>query len=203
MNEAKDRKRRVVLSVMSPRSACTSSAPRPVVLSGGASFERPLSAFPSPAMTYRRVVVLFALGFAIAFAGCGSEGDSEAGSSFDRARTWIEQQSATIQNVGEMIDAYERNDMQRAAAEMDSLRGTINWDKLGGPEMRDRILTIGTEVYTALDRPEDAARLIESALPHLDGDLRTRWDDLRSRLEDGTLPGTLEPDPAGEPTPTE
>jgi ABC-type glycerol-3-phosphate transport system substrate-binding protein len=154
-------------------------------------------------MIYRSFVVLFALGFAIAFAGCGSEGDSEAGSSFDRARTWIEQQSATIQNVGEMIDAYERNDMQRAAAEMDSLRGTINWEKLGGPEMRDRILTIGTEVYTALDRPEDAARLIENALPHLDGDLRTRWDDLRSRLEDGTLPGTLEPDPAGAPNPAE
>lgn len=126
--------------------------------------------------------------------GCG-EGDGEATgepSQFEKARAWIERQSGTIQDIGEMIDAYERNDMQRAAAEMDSLRGAINWEKLGGPEMRDRILTIGTEVYAALDRPEDAARLIENALPHLDGELRTQWEDLRTRLESGNIPAEIE-----------
>ena len=97
-----------------------------------------------------------------------------------------------IKDVGELVDAYERNDMQRAAAELDSLRGTINWDKMASPQMRDRILTIGTEVYAALDRPQDAARLIENALPHLDGELKAQWNDLRARLESGTLPATLE-----------
>ncbi|PEN14194.1 hypothetical protein CRI94_03905 [Longibacter salinarum] len=145
-----------------------------------------------PALSFLIVVLLL-------FAGCGgSEGDSSATEQFDRARAWVEQQSAVVKDVGEMIDAYERNDMKRAAAEMDSLRGKLNWEELGSPQMRDRILTIGTEVYAALDRTEDAARLIENALPHLDGELRTQWDELRARLEDGSIPRTLDSDASGE-----
>lgn len=130
--------------------------------------------------------------FLLPLAGCQTEDSETAGSRLDQARQWVEDKSSMIKDVGEMVDAYERNDMERAAAELDSLRGTINWDKMASPQMRDRILTIGTEVYAALDRPQDAARLIETALPHLDGELKAQWDDLRARLESGTLPATLE-----------
>jgi len=125
-------------------------------------------------------------------AGCQTEDSETAGSRLDQARQWVEDKSSMIKDVGEMVDAYERNDMERAAAELDSLRGSIKWDKMASPQMRDRILTIGTEVYAALDRPQDAARLIETALPHLDGELKAQWNDLRARLESGTLPATLE-----------
>lgn len=143
---------------------------------------------------------LFVLVLMLAIAGCQSD-DTDTSSRLDQAKEWVDQKTALVKDVGEMIDAYERNDMERAAAELDSLRGAINWDRLGSPEMRDRLLTIGTEVYAALDRPEDAARLIENALPHLEGDLRAQWDELRARLEDGSIPSTLE---AGDdPTPAE
>ncbi len=146
--------------------------------------------------------VLFAAVLLMPLAGCQTEDGQTASSRLDQARQWVEDQSDMIKDVGEMVDAHERNDMERAAAELDSLRGSINWDKMGSPEMRDRILMIGTEVYAALDRPEDAARLIENALPHLDGELKAQWDDLRARLESGTLPATLD-GMAKEPTPGE
>jgi len=127
------------------------------------------------------------------------EGADDIASQIDRARAWVEGKTAMIRDAGEMIDAYERGDMARAGAMLDSLQGSIDWEGMGGPEMRDRILTIGTEVYAALDRPEEAARLIENALPHLEGDLHAQWDDLRARLEDGSIPTTLDPDPPADP----
>jgi hypothetical protein len=145
-------------------------------------------------MTVSRFFLLsaFAAVLLMPLSGCQTEDSETAGSRLDQARQWVEDKSSMIKDVGEMVDAYERNDMERAAAELDSLRGTINWDKMASPQMRDRILTIGTEVYAALGRPEDAARLIETALPHLDGELKAQWDDLRARLESGPLPATLE-----------
>lgn len=134
---------------------------------------------------------LLALVLMLATAGCQSD-DTDTASRLDQAKEWVDQKTALVKDVGEMIDAYERNDMERAAAELDSLRGSINWDEMASPEVRDRILTIGTEVYAALGRPEDAARLIETALPHLNGELRTQWDELRARLEDGSIPTTLQ-----------
>ncbi len=139
--------------------------------------------------------------------GCQSDGQTDGSSEeaddvasqLDRARAWVEDKTAMVQDAGEMIDAYERRDMERAGAMLDSLQGSIDWEGMGGPEMRDRILTIGTEVYAALDRPEEAARLIENALPHLEGDLRTQWDELRARLDDGSIPTTMDPDPSADP----
>jgi len=145
---------------------------------------------------------LLALVLMLAIAGCQSEDtDTDTASRLDQAREWVDQKTALVKDVGEMIDAYERNDMERAAAELDSLRGSINWDEMASPDVRDRILTIGTEVYAALGRPEDAARLIENALPHLNGELRTQWDALRARLEDGSIATTLEE--GEDPTPAE
>lgn len=155
-------------------------------------------------MTSSRCVLLalFAAVLLMPLSGCQTEDGQTAQARLDQARQWVEDKSGMIKDVGEMVDAYERNDMERAAAELDSLRGSINWDKMASPQVRDRILTIGTEVYAALGRPEDAARLIETALPHLDGELKAQWDDLRARLESGNLPATLD-DMQEEPTPAE
>jgi len=162
-------------------------------------------------ISYFLLVLCITAGLSAGLTGCQSDGQTDGvsdeaddiASQLDRARAWVEDKTAMVQDAGEMIDAYERGDMERAGTMLDSLQGSIDWEGMGGPQMRDRILTIGTEVYAALDRPEEAARLIENALPHLEGDLRAQWDDLRTRLEDGSIPTTLDLDPLADSDPAE
>ena len=173
-----------------------------------------LTAVASIAMTHTsrtvQTITRLLVGLLLLFVVAGCQSDEGERPTVESTKQWFQEKVGeaeelrdAVRDVGEVLQAYQDDDLDRAVSKLDSLKGTINWEKLGSPEMRDRILTVGTEVYASLDRPEDAARLIENALPHLEGDLRAQWDEIRARLESGDIPTTLEQDGIQDPTTAE
>lgn len=144
-------------------------------------------------MTRFLVGFVAALLLAVPLAGCGgNESESQADSiidrvqdATDRAQRWIDENRQTARDIEQMWREYRNGDLARAATVLDSLRTEINWEEglLANEELRNHLLEGGTQVYEQLGRPQEARRLLEDALPHLDGEARQRWEETLRQLE--------------------
>jgi len=133
------------------------------------------------------VVALFVV--AGTLAGCQSDTDSTLDriqDATDRAQAWVEKHRDLARDVDQMWSAYEQGNTEEAAQALDRVRDRVNWDEglLANDSLRTRLLEGGTQIYEALDRPEQARAFIEDALPHLDGATRERWQQALQAYEE-------------------
>jgi tetratricopeptide (TPR) repeat protein len=131
------------------------------------------------ALTYPLAALAVALGLGL-FTGCQTDADSaidKVQKATDQAQAWLDRNRDLARDIEEMGRAYQQGNTEQAAQALDRIRDRVNWDEglLANDFLRTRLLDTGTSIYEAMDRPEKARALLESALPHLDGPARERW----------------------------
>lgn len=121
-----------------------------------------------------------ALVLLLPLAGCQTDADSAIDSlqeTTDRAQAWLDRNRGLARDIEAMARSYEQGNTEEAAHALDRIRERVNWSEglLANDSLRTTLLESGTRVYDALNQPEKAEALLESALPHLDGPARERW----------------------------
>jgi tetratricopeptide (TPR) repeat protein len=142
----------------------------------------------------RTTVLALAAGLGLSAAlltGCQTDTDTaidKVQEATDRAQAWLEKHRSLARDVDEMWRAYEQGNTEQAAQALDRVRERVNWDEglLANDSLRTRLLEGGTQIYEALDRPDQARALLEDALPHLDGSARDRWQQALEQYEQAT-----------------
>ena len=113
-------------------------------------------------------------------AACQTDADSAIDSiqeTTDRAQAWLDRNRGLARDIEDMARSYEQGNTEQASQALDRIRERVNWSEglLANDSLRTRLLESGTSIYEALDRPEEARAMLESALPHLEGPARERW----------------------------